>query len=89
MSRPAAGQRLPARGQHVRPQPLQLGEVEPSRKQKDAAVPEILARGDIALGGLGIRLLDKLGDREGARRQPSSGSAASRCSRSRSRRAPG
>ncbi len=62
---PGSGERRLARGQHVGPQPLQFGQVQRSREQKDAAVPEILARGDIALGGVGVGLFDKAGDRKG------------------------
>ena len=41
-------------------------EVQRGREQEDAAVPEIFAGRDIALGGLRVGLLDKAGDREGA-----------------------
>ena len=55
-----------AGGQHVGPQPLQLAEIQGGREQEDAAVPEIIAGGDIALGLRRLRLLDKARHGEGA-----------------------
>ena len=60
------GQRRLAGGQHLRLQTLDLGKIERHRKQKDTAVPEMVARGDVTLGGRGIRFFDKAGDRERA-----------------------
>src|SRR5256885_16065759 len=55
-----------AGGQHFRPQPLQLAEIQGGREQEDAAVPQIIAGGDIALGLRRLRLLDKARDGESA-----------------------
>src|ERR1700745_4157210 len=64
LSARGAARRPFAGAEHLRPQPLQLRQIGPDREQKDAAVPEIVARGDKALGMRRIGLLDKAGQRE-------------------------
>ncbi len=44
---------------HRRLQPAELGQEAIGAEEEHAAVPQILARGEIALGGRGIRLLDE------------------------------
>ena len=59
-------QGLAAGGDGGRPQPLHLGEIELGGKEEDAAVPDVIAGGDIFLGTGTVGLLDKGLDRENA-----------------------
>jgi hypothetical protein len=66
-------ERLPARGEHVGPQPRELAHVLRRRKQEDAAVPKEIAGRDIALGGGSVGLFDKPRDLEHTPIQPGGG----------------